>query len=767
MKNYTLNNPQLKCKDCAHDFTSAIQQQLQADVTVDTASGTAVISSSQNLPENIAALIQTVIGNVILGHSRHRPVHEIKLDIHGLDCANCALKLEGVIKKDDAHFADAQVDFVNQKVRLYSYKESMSGDDLKQLEKTLQAYEPITLSFADQPQAEDEEEHESSQVLSIVQMIVGVGLIILYLALPKGQIWLNVLMVVGYGFVGFDVLQRAGKNILAKEIFDENFLMSLATIGALFIQEYPEAIGVMVFYKIGEYIQDLAVDRSRQSIKDLINIKPEFARVYREGSWLSVDPKSVQVDERISVYAGERIPLDGVILQGKTSLDTSSLTGESMPISVEEGNSVYSGSINLEGVIEIAVSAPYEQSTVKKLMDLIENASSRKAKTELFITRFSKIYTPIVVALAVVLVIGVGLFTGDFYNGLHRGLSFLVISCPCALVLSVPLGFFAGIGKSSQRGILVKGGQSLEDIGAVRGIIFDKTGTLTKGEFKIDAIKSYGAMSQDEILEVAALVEAHSNHPLAQSIVASAAQNLDSKRVSDVVEESGLGVSALVDGKATFVGNLRGLTLKGISVATPETGTSVYVSIDNKVEGVITLSDELKDDSKDTITFLKRAYHLKTWMLSGDKQAIAEKVSKDLDLDGFEAELLPDQKVEAYLRIKEQIPGKVAYVGDGLNDAAVLALSDVGITMGEMGHDIAIESADIVLTNDDPYKIVDAIKIGQKTTMIVKENIMIVLIIKGLVLALAALNLANMWLAIFADVGVALLAILNSTRVSK
>ena len=553
--------------------------------------------------------------------------------------------------------------------------------------------------------------------------------------------------------------------------FDENFLMTVATIGAFIIGQYPEAAGVMLFYQIGEMFQEKAVNKSRKSISALMDIRPDFANVRKGNELVRVAPEAVNIGDIIVVKPGEKIALDGEVTEGESSLDTRALTGESVPRRVRASDAVLSGCINLTGVLIIKVTKSFGQSTVAKILELVENTASQKAPTEKFITRFSRYYTPAVVGLAVMIacippLLGLGLWA-DWVN---RGLIFLVISCPCALVVSIPLGFFGGIGSASRRGILVKGGNYLEALANLDMVVFDKTGTLTQGVFKVTEIINAYNFASEQVLEYAAKAELFSNHPIASAIRNAYGKEIDKKALKDYCENSGYGISVKADGKIILAGNYKLMTANGISCAEVQTtGTKVYVAQDNEYAGCIIISDEIKADSKAAIVALKKQGVHKTVMLTGDEPKIADAIARELELDEFYAGLLPHEKVEKVemLSGQKQAKGKLAFVGDGINDAPVLARADIGIAMGGLGSDAAIEAADIVLMTDEISKLVEAIDVARFTKRIVWQNIVFALGIKAVFLVLGAFGLANMWEAVFADVGVALLAIMNATRVIK
>ena len=579
------------------------------------------------------------------------------------------------------------------------------------------------------------------------------------------------IVLVIYVAVGHKILRKAFRNIKNGQIFDENFLMVVATFGALAMGEYEEAISVMVLYRIGEYFQDKAVAKSRRSIADLMDIRPDYANVEDEnGELQQVDPEDVEVGTVITIKPGERVPLDGVIEEGESRLDTAALTGESMPRSVSEGDEVYSGTINLNGLLKVRVTKPCSESTATRILELVEEAADNKGKAEKFITRFARYYTPIVCGLALAVAVIPSLVTGEWATWVHRALIFLVVSCPCALVISVPLSFFAGIGGASSKGVLIKGGNYLEALSKADTVVFDKTGTLTKGVFSVVAVHPEG-ISEEELLELAAIAESFSDHPISKSLAdeykARTRKRVDKGRVESFEEFAGEGVVTVVDGKKLQCGNKR--LMERVGVRWHEChlhGTTVHIAIDGRYEGHIVIADVEKDDAKDAIKALKSQGIARTVMLTGDKEDIAKDVADDLNLDMYCAEMMPEDKVK---KVEELIASKaegrmVAFVGDGINDAPVLSRSDVGIAMGSMGSAAAVEAADIVLMNDKPSDVALAIRIAKKTMRIIYENIWFSIGIKVLVLILAAFGFANMWLAIFADVGVCMLAILNAMR---
>ena len=576
---------------------------------------------------------------------------------------------------------------------------------------------------------------------------------------------------VPYGVIGWDVLWRAVRNIAHGQVFDENFLMALATVGALAIGEYPEAVFVMLFYQVGELFQSYAVDQSRKSITALMDIRPDYANMEGpDGQLEQVDPEDVAVGDTIVIKAGERIPLDGVVLEGSSTVDTAALTGESLPRQVESGDDVISGCVNLSGLLKVRVTKAFEESTVAKILDLVENSASKKAKAENFITKFARYYTPIVVLAAVALALLPPLLTSiQWVDSIQRALNFLVVSCPCALVISVPLSFFGGIGGASKDGILVKGGNYLEVLARTEIVVFDKTGTLTRGVFNVTAIHP-DHCDQGQLLELAALAECWSDHPISRSLKEAYGREIDAARVSSVEEVAGRGVKAVVDGHTICAGNDKLMEDIGVSWhPCHRVGTTVHVASDGVYLGHIVISDEVKPDAKEAVAALKAAGVRKTVMLTGDAQAVGEDVAKQLGLDEVHTQLLPADKVERVEELLKEVSpkGALAFVGDGINDAPVLSRADIGIAMGGLGSDAAIEAADIVLMDDKPSKIAHAIRIARRTLSIVRQNIVFALAVKLLVLVLSAVGLVSMWAAVFADVGVSVIAILNAMRALK
>lgn len=605
---------------------------------------------------------------------------------------------------------------------------------------------------------------EKKRLLRII--IASVGFVVTFFLKLDG--FAEFLMYfIPYLIVGGDILWKAARNITRGQVFDENFLMSVATLGAFSLGVYLEGIAVMLFFQVGELFQSYAVSKSRKSISELMDIRPDYANVIRNGELLQVDPEEVQINEIVVVKPGERIPLDGIVTEGFSAIDTSALTGESVPREVQAGEDVISGCINQTGKLTIQVSKEYGQSTVAKILELVENSSDNKSKSENFITKFSRYYTPFVVFAALFLAILPPLIMGQpFGMWIERALIFLVISCPCALVISVPLSFFGGVGGASKSGVLVKGSNFLEDLANTEMVVFDKTGTLTKGNFMISEINSI-KMSDQKLLELAAYAEDYSNHPIAQSIQQAYGRKIDSSRIKDIEEIAGHGVKSVIDDKVVLAGNAKLMTREGISYKNKKlVGTVVHLAVNNEYMGYILIEDEIKQDATYAISALKSAGIKQTVMLTGDADAIGKKVAATLKLDKAYTELLPADKVEHMEELMKQKneKGKLAFVGDGINDAPVLARADIGIAMGGLGSDAAIEAADVVIMTDEPSKIATVMKISKKTLRIAKQNIIFALSVKGIVLVMGALGMASMWGAVFADVGVSVIAILNAIR---
>ncbi len=606
----------------------------------------------------------------------------------------------------------------------------------------------------------------------LIKIIISLLLVVISLLLKfDTELYSNILYVIAYIIVGYDIVLKAVRNIFKGKVFDENFLMTVATIGAFCIGEFPEAVAVMLFYQIGELFQSYAVDRSRKSVASLMDIRPDYANVYREDEIERVDPDEVNIGEIILVKPGEKIPLDGIVVDGESMLNTQALTGESVPRKVTVNDEVLSGCINNDRILKIKVSKEFEESTVSKILDLVENASSRKSKSENFISKFAKYYTPIVVIVSVALAVIPPLVIKEalFSDWLYRALSFLVVSCPCALVISIPLSFFGGIGAASKIGVLIKGSNYLEALASAEIVVCDKTGTLTEGVFKVQKIKAIG-YSDDELLRYAAYAEGFSNHPISISLKQAYNKEINEKLVTETQEISGKGVLAKVDGKMVLVGNEKIMKEYNIKFQkSEETGTIVYVAINDEFAGTILIADKIKEDSYKAVKLFKNNNVKKVVMLTGDRDNISESIANELNLDEYHAELLPQDKVSwvEKLMTQKSSGGKLIFVGDGINDAPVLALSDIGVAMGGLGSDAAIEAADVVIMTDEPSKIASSVQISKKTMRIVKQNIVFAIAVKIGVLILSAFGVSTMWEAVFADVGVSVLAIVNALRVLK
>ena len=640
--------------------------------------------------------------------------------------------------------------------------------DVEVSEKQLEATAPVKKD--EKAAVYNDEDKKRTIRLAVGAVVYAIGMALTVFAKLPTLAELAFL-IVAYVILGWDVVWQAVKNITRGQVFDEHFLMSVSTIGAFAIGEYPEAVAVMLFYQVGEFFQSLAVKRSRKSISDLMDICPDSATVKRNGVLQVVSPESVAVGEIIVVKPGEKIPLDGIVVDGESMLDTKALTGESVPRSIRKGDEALSGCINQSGLLTLKVTKSFGESTVSKIIDLVENASARKAPTENFITTFARYYTPVVVGMAAVLAIIPPLVLGGGWSEwLRRGFVFLIVSCPCALVISIPLTFFGGIGAASKRGVLVKGSNYLEALNKVSVVVFDKTGTLTKGVFEVANIIPAAGYQKEQVLEYAAQAESYSNHPIAKSILATYGKPIDQKQFSGFEEISGHGISVMVQGKKVLAGNSKLMESEKIAYAACDAaGTKFYVAADGSYVGCILIADEVKPDSKCAIAELKKIGVEKTVMLTGDDERIGKSVADELGLDAYYAQLLPDQKVEKLEMLDKQKRqgSKLAFVGDGINDAPVLARADVGIAMGGLGSDAAIEAADVVLMTDEPSKLVEAIDVAKATKRIVMQNIVIALGIKSVFLVLGALGMAGMWEAVFGDVGVTIIAVLNAMRILK
>lgn len=696
-------------------------------------------------------------------------------EIVNLHCGGCASKIQYELDKVK-EIKDVNVDFYTKKVKFTLVEETDEKSLLKKINEIADKVEPGTyLKEEELDEYDDEHLHNhthssSGDILSKIDLIiltVGITLFIVGLTLTK-SLQKDIILVIAYGLSGYDILLNAFKNIKRGKFLDENFLMSIATIGALALGEFGEAAGVMIFYKIGEYFQEMAVNNSKKSIEKLMSIKPEFANLKnKNGTVEVVDPSKVNVGDILIVKPGERVPLDGVITLGNTTLDKSALTGESVPVIGEIGSEVLSGSININGTIEFKVTKLYSQSTVSRIIEMVESAGSKKAHAEKFITKFARYYTPIVVTLSILIAVLVPLmYDGNFKLWFSRALIFLVISCPCALVLSVPLTFFSSIGKGSKEGILIKGGNYLERLKNIDTVVFDKTGTLTKGRFKVTAVEVFKG-TESELLEYAKAGEFYSNHPIGKAILNYGSVEVSEWDIQGHNEKAGYGVNALYCGKEILVGSRKFLESHNIAIDLAEDfGTVVYIAVDSELLGRVIVEDEIKETSRKTIDELN-AQGINVYMLTGDNLKTGRYIGEALGIDDDKicTNLLPQDKVSKLEEIKAKSKKGTIFVGDGINDAPVLAMADIGISMGKIGSDIAIESSDIVLMNDDPYKVLEALNLGRKNHQVVIENVGFALGVKIVVMVLGVLGIANLWLAIFADVGVSVLAVLNASKI--
>ena len=693
--------------------------------------------------------------------------------LNGLDCANCAAKIETEIKNiEGTKFAS--VDFVSKRLTWEAESNTNVPMLVEKIESIVKKIEPdVKIVLVENPSKskieEKDDDDEEGHKKEIVELVIGGTLFVVGLIF-KFQNWLELtIFLISYIIVGRKVVLSAIKGIVRGQVFSEHFLMSVATIGAFFVGEYPEGVAVMLFYLVGELFEDMAVDNSRKSISELMDIRPDYANLQVGEELKKVSPDEVNIGNKIVVKPGEKIPLDGKVIEGTSMVDTAALTGESVPRELKPGSDALSGFVNKNGVLTIEVTKEFGESTVSKVLDLVQNASNKKAPTEKFITKFARYYTPVVVfgALALAIIPPLVIPGASFSNWIYRGLVFLVVSCPCALVLSIPLGFLGGIGGASKKGILVKGGNYLEALNNIEAVVFDKTGTLTKGVFKVTKAISENGYTEDELIKYAAYAESYSNHPIALSIIAAYHAEIDKDKIENYQEIAGHGIKVNVNGKEVLAGNTKLMISENIQYTDVDTlGTVVHVAIDKKYAGSIIISDEVKEDSAKAIKELKALGVRKTVMLTGDLKKEGDNIGKELGLDKVYSELLPADKVEKVesLEAQKSHKGKTVFVGDGINDAPVLARADIGIAMGGLGSDAAIEAADVVIMTDEPHKVASAIKIAKRTRNIVSQNIVFALGVKAIFLVLGALGLASMWAAVFADMGVALIAVVNAMR---
>ena len=744
--------------------------------TLTVQAGTSVATS---LLDTVTTIVHSHEPDVEVSEKTEPAVTKVYL-LKGLDCPNCSAKIEKEVGELDG-VTSSTVNLMNQTLTVQAGTSVAASlldtvttivhshePDVEVSEKQLEATAPVKKD--EKAAVYNDEDKKRTIRLAVGAVVYAIGMALTVFAKLPTLAELAFL-IVAYVILGWDVVWQAVKNITRGQVFDEHFLMSVSTIGAFAIGEYPEAVAVMLFYQVGEFFQSLAVKRSRKSISDLMDICPDSATVKRNGVLQVVSPESVAVGEIIVVKPGEKIPLDGIVVDGESMLDTKALTGESVPRSIRKGDEALSGCINQSGLLTLKVTKSFGESTVPKITDLVENASARKAPTENFITTFARYYTPVVVGMAAVLAIIPPLVLGGGWSEwLRRGFVFLIVSCPCALVISIPLTFFCGIGAASKRGVLVKGSNYLEALNKVSVVVFDKTGTLTKGVFEVANINPAAGYQKEQVLEYAAQAESYSNHPIAKSILATYGKPIDQKQFSGFEEISGHGISVMVQGKKVLAGNSKLMESEKIAYAACDAaGTKFYVAADGSYVGCILIADEVKPDSKCAIAELKKIGVEKTVMLTGDDERIGKSVADELGLDAYYAQLLPDQKVEKLEMLDKQKRqgSKLAFVGDGINDAPVLARADVGIAMGGLGSDAAIEAADVVLMTDEPSKLVEAIDVAKATKRIVMQNIVIALGIKSVFLVLGALGMAGMWEAVFGDVGVTIIAVLNAMRILK
>ncbi|APF28197.1 cadmium-translocating P-type ATPase [Clostridium sporogenes] len=733
-----------------------------------------------------------------------------KLLLKGLHCANCAAKIERAVQKLDV-IEEATYNF-NNSTLIINLEEVHKDSIIKTVQEIVDRIEPgvkvidkenLKRKVVQAPvknsnnlnvqnnkeenlksdkkensyehnhgHSHDGEDSDALEKKTLIRIISGVILLILATAFKSRETLSIGLYLASYVLIGGKVILSSIRNISKGQVFDENFLMAVATVAAIAVKQYPEAVAVMLFYEVGEFLQDKAVNKSRKSITALMNIRPDYANLVKGEEIEVVSPEDINIDDIIMVKPGEKIPLDGIVIEGQSSVDTSAITGESLISEVAKDSNVLSGYINKNGVIKIKVTKTFEESTVSKILELTENASATKANTEKFITKFARYYTPVVVfaALALALIPTLVLKDPDISKWVYRAAVFLVVSCPCALVISIPLSFFAGIGGASKKGVLIKTGTALEALNDADTIVFDKTGTLTKGVFKVSKIEPEEGVNTEELIEYAAYVESYSNHPIAKSILKYYEKTIDNKRMENYEEIVARGVTAYINGKKVYAGNNKLMEELNINYKkAPEDGVILYIALEDKYIGYIVINDEIKKDSKETIKSLKDIGIKKAAMLTGDRKSTANNIGTFLGMDEIYSELLPQEKVEKMQSLKSQTSkdGKIVFVGDGVNDAPVLAMSDIGVSMGGLGSDAAIEASDLVLMSDEPSKLIDAIKIARKTHKIVWQNIIIVLIIKFAVLALAIMGRSTMWMAVFADVGVALIAVINALRILK
>lgn len=770
----------LGCANCAAKMEDKIKQlNGVTNVSINFMSKTLTLEinnsiNGKDIVENVTNIVKSIESHVIVKEKETETIDKKVFLLKGLDCANCASKIEAEVNNLD-FVKSASVDFVSTKLNIELNRKININSIVESVDRIVKKIEPdVVVVYEEQDRSSNPktEEEENGTKKEAIRLGIGAAFFIAGSILNL-SFWPELIVfLISYIIVGGEIVLKALKNITRGQIFDENFLMSIATIGAFAIGEFPEGVAVMLFYQVGELFQDIAVNRSRKSIAALMDIRPDYANLKVGNEIKKVSPEEVSIGDMIIVKPGEKIPLDGKVIEGNSMVDTSALTGESVPREVEAGNDILSGCINKNGVLTIEVTKEFGESTVAKILDLVQNASSKKAPTENFITKFARYYTPVVVIAALLLAVVPPLVVpgATFSQWIYRALVFLVISCPCALVVSIPLGFFGGIGGASKNGVLIKGSNYLEALNDVDTVVFDKTGTLTRGVFNVTEINSAKGINNEELLEYAAYAESYSNHPIAHSILKAYGKEIDKEKIESYDEISGHGTKVKYRGKEILAGNVKLMKKENISYNQEElAGTVVHMAVDGKYAGYILISDEVKEDSAAAIKALKSIGVRKTVMLTGDNKIVGHKVAKQLGLDEVYAELLPDQKVEKVEMLdKQKTPNrKLIFVGDGINDAPVLARADIGVAMGGLGSDAAIEAADVVLMTDEPMKLVTAIKVAKRTRRIVLQNIIFALGVKFIVLILGAVGIASMWTAVFADVGVSVLAVINAMRALK
>lgn len=792
----------LNCANCANKIEDRVNRlELVQEANLNFSTSQLIVTlhdESKKLQaiEEIKSIVKQLEPDVMVSEKLEGPVRqlqnkEIKIVLEGLNCANCANKIEDRVNQLES-VDSANLNFSTSQLSIILQDEAIKNETVEQIKSIVNQLEPDVLvsektsthtvkkSSCQDGSCDMHENHDHSLEHSDTEsgfksfikenatLLLGV---LVFIFTSVGEWPVEVLLyAISYLLIGGHVLVTAFKNIMRGEIFDENFLMMVATVGAFVIGEYPEAIAVMLFYEIGELFQGYAINRSRKSISSLLDIRADHANLVTSEGTKEVSPEEVTIDDVIIVKPGERVPLDGIVIEGESYLDTSALTGESVPRLVHVGEEILAGCINTNALVKVRVSASYGDSTVARILELVENASSKKAQTEKFITKFARIYTPIVVLLAVAIAIIPSLIFGaDFSTWLYRALVFLVVSCPCALVVSIPLGFFAGLGGASSLGVLIKGGNYLEALNHVETVVFDKTGTLTKGVFKVTQVHPI-AMTEEAFIQVAAHAESHSSHPIAKSIVVAYGKELNTDRLTNYEDIAGQGIKVKVDDAQVLIGNKALMESASLEVAEVDAiGTIIHMAINGEYKGYMLIADEIKESSKAAIAELKKRGVSKVVMLTGDHKSVADKVAKELGIDEVYSQLLPHQKVEhVEALLAQKSPDKnLVFVGDGMNDAPVLARADIGVAMGGIGSDAAIEAADVVLMKDDPMALVDAISKAKQTNRILYQNIIFALGVKVLVMILGAVGIASMWAAVFADVGVTILAVMNSTRALK